>query len=173
MTHSFRHNGKLSTGYPQDDLEDLLDVPPFFDEDAPRGQLPPCPVRPPEASVDERYAPPAPSTPLQVRTKPGVVLPHSAYLRPALEIAQARGDVVTSGRDGRHLPNSLHYEGLAIDVRPAMDLAAQVYRYRSAGYSVLAEGLVDPATGRVTPITPGVGTGRHLHISFDPERRRV
>ena len=119
---------------------------------------------------DER---PTPAQAFQVKTKPGVVLPESPYLRPALEIASLRGDVVTSGRDGSHLPNSLHYAGLAIDVRPTVDLAAQVHRYRSAGFSVLTEGLVDPATGVVTKLTKNYGTGAHLHISFDPEGRRV
>jgi hypothetical protein len=154
--------GELSTGYPQDELQDLLDVPPFFGEDEPvyhqgaKGILP------------EVVSPVT-----QVKTKPGVRLPASPYMLTALEIAAARGDVVTSGNDSSHLPNSLHHDDLAIDVRPAADLQAQIARYRLAGYKVLPEGLTDPATGRYVQLTKDYGTGAHLHISFDPEGKRT
>jgi hypothetical protein len=166
--HGVRMSKSCPTGFPQEEWDperDLLDLPPFFPEEyAPRSP------RSPDRVTDER---PTTGQALQVNTKAGVVLPESPYLRPALEIAAHRGDVVTSGRDGSHLPNSLHYAGLAIDVRPAVDLRAQVQRYRSAGFSVLTEGLTDPETGVVTKLTKNYGTGAHLHISFDPEGRRV
>jgi len=111
---------------------------------------------------------------LQVATKPGVRLPGRPEMQEALRIAAARGDVVTSGNDGSHLPKSLHYEDLAIDVRPATDLTTQIRRYRAAGYHVLPEGLPDPDKGfAVAALTPKYATGSHLHISFDPEGRRV
>lgn len=130
-----------------------MDVPPLFSDDRRRIVLP-----------REGF---------QVRTKQGVRLPTRPEMLPALEIAAARGDVVTSGNDGAHLSTSLHYDDLAIDVRPAVDLGAQVRRYRAAGYKVLTEGLQDPLTGVSVAITPKVGTGQHLHISFDPAGKRV
>lgn len=148
---------KLSTGYPQDELEDLLDVPPFFDDD--------------EQEMGSTRV--VHKSEAQVFTKPGVVLPRRSEMAEGLRIAAARGDVVTSGQDGAHLANSLHYEGLAFDLRPSKDLAAQVFRYRNSGYTVLVEGLRDPDTGKTSPLTKGVGTAPHLHVSFDPEGRRV
>jgi len=170
---------ELSTGYALlegfgihhdlfEDVPDLLDVPPFFGVktfSVPPGTAIDLPRRPrPQPS---NVAVPG------VRTKPGVVLPVSPHLREALAIAAARGDVVTSGNDGSHLPNSLHFDDLALDLRPAPDLPAQVRRYRNAGYSVLTEGLVDPDTGRFVGLQGKAATGKHLHVSFDPERRRV
>lgn len=105
---------------------------------------------------------------LQVATKAGVRLPRRPEMLAALQIAAARGDVITSGNDGAHLSNSLHHDDLAVDIRPTRDHRAQAARYRNAGYTVLEEGLA----GGVG-ITPGVGTGKHLHVSFDPEGRRV
>lgn len=170
------NDDELSTGYQQEELEDLLDVGEFFGVDSRPlwggESLSVAPGRTKSLPVVVFDAP-ANDRPLQVKTKPLVVLPTSPYMRPALEIAAARGDVVTSGRDGQHKPNSLHYDGLAIDVRPAVDLAAQVFRYRNAGYRVLTEGLVDPGTGQFVGLQGKAATGKHLHISFDPEGRRV
>lgn len=169
----------LQTGYPQVypqeeaglPLEDLLDVPPFFGDD-PADDLDNAPAD--GVGLDEpRVRAGVGATP-QVATKAGVRLPQRPEMREALLVAAARGDVVTSGNDSSHLPTSLHYEDLAIDVRPAADLRAQIRRYRAAGYTVLPEGLPDPDRGgAVAALTPRYATGAHLHISFDPEGRRV
>jgi hypothetical protein len=80
-------------------------------------------------------------------------------MTPALEIAAWFGDVVTSGKEGFpgddvHSKNSLHYDGLAIDVRPYWDdVKAQMEDYFNAGYTVIWE-------------------EDHVHVSFDPEGRR-
>jgi len=80
-------------------------------------------------------------------------------MRPALQIADHFRDVVTSGREGRrgdgvHGSRSLHYDGLALDIRPFWDdIDGQQADYLNAGYSVLFE-------------------GDHLHVSFDPSGQR-
>jgi len=175
--------GEFPTGYTQEESEDLLDVPDFFShtparrlaelmaEDDPRPRIT-DPQEPPQLGAGGTFggggASGSFSTPsgLQVKTKPNVVLPRGQLMLAALRLAADRGDVITSGNDSRHLPNSLHYEDKAIDVRPAADWRSQQRQYQALGYKVLAEGL---STG----ITPGVGTGAHLHISIDPEGRRV
>ena len=151
--------GDLSTGYPQDELEDLLDVPEFFKDTDP--------VEPIGQIITRQLG--------TLRVKSQEVrldLLHSD-MSGALHVAAARGDVITSANDGDHLPNSLHYDGRAIDVRPEADLPAQVARYRLAGYKVLPEGLTDPKTGNYVPLTKDYGTAAHLHISFDPTGLRT
>lgn len=169
---------ELCTGYPQpevgkegEDLDDLLDVPPFFGVESPPEHVDEPQENAPMGAGGEFGGGGASGTwsaptPTQIKTKPGVKLPRRPEMLKALQLAALRGDVVTSGNDSGHLPNSLHYEDLAIDVRPAVNWQEQVAQYRAAGYKVLAEGIT-------SAITPGVGTGRHLHISFDPEGRRV
>jgi hypothetical protein len=76
---------------------------------------------------------------------------------PVLELIRQRGDTVTSGLEGEHSPGSLHYDGLAVDVRFAKDRTDQIASYKRElpeDYSILAE-------------------ASHLHISYDPEGRRV
>ena len=171
---------ELSTGYPQDDLEDLLEVPEFFEDHGVRDGVGYTVRRQPSAPVNDDLTTPLPSpwttaplSSLRLITKPGVRILVRPEMLEALNIADARRDVITSANDGQHVPRSLHPEGLAIDVRPAADLQAQVFRYRNAGYKVLTEGLKDPSTGRYIQITKDYGTGAHLHISFDPEGKRV
>jgi len=183
----------LSTGFPQEEageeLPDILDVPPFFGVPSDVPDDVPADLPTPTAGLPQAVAPTPPElgrggtfggggasgtwNETKVRTKPGVVLPRGGYMQGAIEIAAQRGDVITSGNDAAHLPNSLHYENLAIDVRPAPDFAVQVMSYRLAGYKVLVEGLVDPATSVAGRLTPKYGTGAHLHISFDPKGKRV
>ena len=97
---------------------------------------------------------------MAIRKKRGVKLPNSPFMAPALQIADYFGDVVTSGRegyrgDGVHTPNSLHYDGLAIDIRPYWDdVQGQIMDYLNVGYNVLNE-------------------GNHLHVSYDPEGLRL
>jgi len=88
-----------------------------------------------------------------------VRLPTSPHMEGAIRLAYERGDVVTSGSegspaDGVHLPASLHYDNLALDVRYATLHSLQAAAYRAAGYHVLEE-------------------ATHLHISFDPAGVRV
>lgn len=77
--------------------------------------------------------------------------------------------VITSLGDGKHLPQSLHYQGLAVDLRTrhlskerAQDWAVEIRRIlKPRGYDVLNEG-------------PGAGYDRqsaaaHLHIEYDPK----
>lgn len=77
----------------------------------------------------------------------------------ALALAASRGDTITSGSegfsgDGVHTPTSLHYDGLAVDVRYAAGRARQVADYEAGGYTVLQE-------------------ATHLHVSFDPRGLRA
>jgi len=74
----------------------------------------------------------------------------------AQAIAETFQDVVTSGSEGYsgdnvHNRNSLHYDGLAIDLRLFKENPlAQAQDYADAGYTVLRE-------------------RNHLHVSYDPE----
>jgi len=91
--------------------------------------------------------------------KKGVKYPKNVYMYPARIISDHFNDVVTSGsegnkKDGVHRPNSLHYDGLAIDIRPDKQWPEeQIEDYVMVGYNVLNE-------------------GDHLHVSFDPEGLR-
>lgn len=63
---------------------------------------------------------------------------------------------ITSGAEGKHMTNSLHYKGLAIDIRlPSADPAAAVLALRAnlgAQFDVVLE--VD-----------------HIHLEFDPKEK--
>lgn len=155
---------------------DLMDVKDFFAPDWPRIDDPGLgvavvPPRGPTQFLGQRRPEPTfqrPGQPVPVLqpgygglplSKRGVQFPTHPRMKPALRVAQARNDVVTSGKegyrgDGVHSDRSLHYDGLAIDIRPARDRVAQVNAYVNAGYNV-----IDKPT--------------HLHVSFDPEGRRL
>jgi hypothetical protein len=74
----------------------------------------------------------------------GIVLPTDPRMFDALRMADARGDLVTSGAegysgDGVHAPTSQHYEGLALDLRLSSDPQRQAMAYREAGYVAIVE----------------------------------
>lgn len=96
-----------------------------------------------------------------VRIKPGVKL-HLLRPQAMLVIFMADGIwrelgeaelVVTSGSDGTHMEGSLHYQGLALDLRNPRDptAAAAVLRARlGREFDVIAE-------------------GHHIHVEYDPK----
>lgn len=102
--------------------------------------------------------------------KPGVTLPPSGVCLEILDallhitrIYHARGyDVhVTSLGDGQHLPNSLHYQGRAIDIRTrhvqTKDLPGIAHELKTslgADYDVVFE-------------------GNHFHVEYDPKSTKV
>ena len=62
--------------------------------------------------------------------------------------------VVTSGRDGKHMEGSLHYEGKALDIRTYNVLEALVKEIKDSlgvGYDVILE-------------------KDHIHIEWDPKQ---
>ena len=142
-------DNKLSTGYDDPEI-DLMDVPDLFGEDDEprRTRLP-----------QQRRTPRRPTGATPYVKDDTVRLPTRPEMAGATRLAYERGDVVTSGSegssaDGVHLPASLHYENLALDVRYATLRSLQAAAYRAAGYNVLEE-------------------ATHLHISFDPEGVRI
>jgi hypothetical protein len=128
-----------------------MDVPDFFPDE-----------EPPQLPQDQRSrvavasrTPPA----SDLNLKAGVQLNLGPQMAGALRVISARGDVITSGSegysgDGVHKPNSLHYDGAALDIRPARDRVRQAQRYRDEGYNVLDK-------------------PDHLHVSRDPAGIRV
>jgi len=65
--------------------------------------------------------------------------------------------VITSGRDGKHGLNSLHYQGLAVDLRTWNLLATVVARIRAelgSDFEVILE-------------------KDHIHIEYDPKKTHV
>jgi len=148
-----------------DPEEDLMDVPDFFFPGRPRtDELPEVEVSvlppPTRAEPRPRYRVLTDSGRKgRPQAKLGVKLPTNPIMQGALRIAQSLRNVITSGRegfrgDGVHGQNSLHYDGLAVDVRPTSDRARQINAYADAGYNVLDE-------------------GNHLHVSVDPRGQRV
>jgi len=146
----------LSTSYPQDDDldncedfdqdEDLMDVPDLFEDLPARAKEPRLPQ-------DQRTAGLVPKT--TIRTKPGVIL---AGIRPemsqTLDLIELRGDVITSGREGEHKVGSLHYQGLAVDVRWGLNKQQQIDDYiRTLGDAF--EIVPEPT---------------HIHIEYDPRK---
>lgn len=137
-----------------------MDIPPFFGGE--RRSANDLPEKPPRLPQEPRSPIAAASRipPVgELHIKAGVGLNLAPQMAEALRIAAARGDVITSGSEGRrgdgvHLPTSLHYDGAAVDIRPAKDKREQLWIYRKAGYAVLDE-------------------GNHLHVSKDPAGLRV
>lgn len=75
--------------------------------------------------------------------------------------------VVTSVADGTHLPTSLHYKFLAVDLRTRhlsvsqrQKATAEMRRYLGAKYDVLNEG---PGPGH-----DAQNAAAHIHAEFDP-----
>jgi hypothetical protein len=107
------------------------------EEDRPLEEKPP---REPQA----RRSPATPTVPLPRVKDASVLLPESPEMAPALALADDRGDLVTSGRegysgDGVHAATSQHYQGLAIDLRFAGDRQRQAAAYRDLGYVAIVE----------------------------------
>lgn len=87
----------------------------------------------------------------------------SGDLQPVM--AKARGKValtyheagedlyITSKRDGIHGLGSLHYEGLAIDVR----------------YPQKREGIIEKLKSALGPGFDVIAEGDHIHIEYDPD----
>lgn len=92
--------------------------------------------------------------------KPGVVLP--PVLQLAWVVAEAYAEhgfqcVITSGTDGKHGVNSLHYKGLALDFRTrhlppgvAGKIAARCRERLGNDYDIVVE-------------------GDHIHGEYDPD----
>lgn len=112
---------------------------------------------------------------LAMQFKPGVVLslaPEMARALPAIEQAHldaqlGRGAVVTSARDGQHETGSLHYVGLAVDLR-ANDLTAE----RLAALVLALRNRLNgsPDADRPFQVVPEyLGTDRqHVHVEYQP-----
>ena len=134
-------DNRLSTG---DDggSYDLMDPPDLFGDLYPEdddGEVAEVTTRP-----QGRRTPPAAALPAPRIKDASVKLPRSPEMAAALALADARGDLVTSGAegysgDGVHAPTSQHYKETAIDLRFARDVAAQAQAYRDAGYVAIVE----------------------------------
>jgi hypothetical protein len=91
---------------------------------------------------ERQSAPPATTgTP---RIKDASVRLPGGVMSEAQDLAERRGDVITSGSegysgDGVHSPTSQHYRGTALDIRWAADRRAQAQGYSYAGYVVVPE----------------------------------
>lgn len=73
--------------------------------------------------------------------------------------------IITSARDGRHMPGSKHAEGNAVDIR-TRDLSPQdVVAFRNAVRVALGP---DFDVVMESSTTPGA-TASHLHVEWDPQ----
>lgn len=68
--------------------------------------------------------------------------------------------VITSGSDGKHGPNSLHYKGMALDLRTSNLRADQVHPV----YLLLKESLGEQFDT--------VLESDHIHVEFDPKESK-
>jgi hypothetical protein len=89
----------------------------------------------------------------------GLIMAEAVYKNHGFEA------IVTSAKDGRHGPGSLHYKGQAIDLRTrhlpfGLDetIARDLRERLGDDFDVLAE-KDDPQTGKVM----------HIHLEFDPK----
>jgi|SRR6185369_2771916 len=89
----------------------------------------------------------------------GLMIANSVYLGAGYEL------VVTALVDGSHMQTSLHYNGLAADLRlPAIgtaavqDLVKKLKNALGAQWDVVLEGADTPGS-----------TGAHIHMEFDPK----
>lgn len=105
-----------------------------------------------------------------VKFKPGVVLdlkPEMARALPGIEMAHAdayiaRGAIITSGVDGEHRDNSLHYVGLAVDLRTRDLTPTEISRL------VLAlRNRLNGSKGNNRPYQVVVEP-THIHLEYDP-----
>jgi len=117
----------------------------LYDDDA-YEEVVPVEKKPTRMPQDRRSSG-APALPSPRVKDASVLLPESPEMAAALDLADRRGDLVTSGRegysgDGVHAATSQHYQGLAVDVRfsrAGSGVAGQVADYRDAGYVVIVE----------------------------------
>lgn len=72
--------------------------------------------------------------------------------------------VITSGRDGHHMPGSKHPEGNAVDIRTRDLSPPDVVTFRNAVRSALGP---DFDVVMESSTTPG-STAGHLHVEWDP-----
>lgn len=98
-----------------------------------------------------------------MKFKPGVVLalrPEMASALPAIDRAFYAGAgheaTITSGKDGVHMTTSLHYAGLAVDVRTRDLSASQIEAVRAALARELGSNF------------DVVVESDHIHIEYDP-----
>jgi len=135
---------RLSTACPQVDEcsdVDIMDPPDLFWGLYDDGETTGMPAD--RLSVNR---PPSPGGPSGPRAKDASVqIPNTFVMRPAIQLASRRGDVITSGRegysgDGVHAISSQHYTGTAVDVRyDPRGRAQQIDSYRRLGYVVIEE----------------------------------
>lgn len=132
---------RLSTGCPgsaDESLDadvDIMDPPDLFsglydDEEAPRM---------PRAATTKRR-----SIDYTPKLKDASVRLPGGIMGTVEALAYSRGDVVTSGFEGRpgdgvHAANSQHYTGSAIDIRYAANRTRQIADYRRTGMVVIPE----------------------------------
>lgn len=69
---------------------------------------------------------------------------------------------VTSALDGKHMKRSLHYKGLAVDVRTNDIPSLEKVRLVESAAAVLG-------TNFDVVLEDWGGTNEHLHVEFDPE----
>jgi hypothetical protein len=114
----------------------------LYDDDA-YEEEPPVGEKSTRRPQEPRSQPP-PAIPSPRVKDASVLLPESPEMAPALALADDRGDLVTSGRegysgDGVHAATSQHYQGLAIDLRFTGDRERQAAAYRDLGYVAIVE----------------------------------
>lgn len=133
-----------------DELDSILNPPDLFDGTAYLEESPTA-VGQSRPGIFRRPMPG--SVPGDLQIKPGVSLQGvQPEMMPVLEAARARGDVITSGTDNNpldpHKPNSLHFQGLALDIRIHPPNQVAFYEQNlPQGFFILDE-------------------GDHLHIDF-------
>ena len=99
-----------------------------------------------------------------MRLKPGTKLKglqpqilFAAFVAEEVYAARGRDLWITSGNDGKHLPNSKHYDGQAIDIR-----TKNLDQHEVAG-------VVEAIRVRLNDEYDIVLETDHLHIEYDPK----
>jgi hypothetical protein len=103
------------------------------------------------------------------RIKEGVILSLSPEMAKALHLIETahmrcdvgRGVFITSGREGDHMPGSLHYSGNAIDIRTRDLTSWQV--------SCLIFELRQRLGKNFDVVDETSGGAPHIHIEYDPD----
>lgn len=88
--------------------------------------------------------------------KPEIVLA-MMLIEPILNRHTPEGLVVTSVKDGKHMPTSLHYQGLAFDIR-TRDMQP-----------VMIKACLEEIKGVLGYQFDVVFEGDHIHVEFDPK----